>query len=256
MVCLAVMHLRGGEGPSARAEALGDGDAHGCGDAGDACTSASEATAQGKSSKCKLRDDGSKADDSSRATGSKRTSAEANEDRGDACPTQASSSPLPAPVHPPPRTRTPPPRTRLTSLRAPPPSSPPCTEGAHSRIAISARPRKHARTPRRRLPPPRKDIRHAWRHGWEASASRPAKNGLRDPGGRGSRPLWVRGGARAFALASAGLRTAVPPASSLNPTRNFHDRAIGTGQKNKTKWVPLGSISNFVYFGPSPMIRS
>jgi len=32
------------------------------------------------------------------------------------------------------------------------------------------------------------------------------------------RPLWVRGGARACALASAGLlRTAIPPASSLNP---------------------------------------
>jgi len=44
--------------------------------------------------------------------------------------------------------------------------------------------------------------------------------GAHTPGGGGLRPLWVRGGARACALASAGLlHTATPLAFSLNPVR-------------------------------------
>jgi len=203
---------------------------------------ASEAAGQGKSSTSKQRGDGSKADDSNRASGSKRTSAEAKQDRGDAYPAQPPPYPLPAPLpsvpprfspSPPARTPAPPPpRACLMSLRAPPPPPPPLHRGNARSTTTSVHPRKCTRPSHRCLPSPRTDTRHAWPHGREAIASHTerldwvmmtTRARLRKrpegPQGRGLRPLWVRGRACACAPASAGLlRTATPVGSPGNVT--------------------------------------
>jgi len=70
--------------------------------------------------------------------------------------------------------------------------------------------------------------------------ARPAKAARGTPGGRGLRPLWVRGGARACAPASAGLlRTAIPPASSLDP-----ETATDKTKHGATTWSQASTYSD------------